>query len=181
MAQTDVTSDIEPDVDNHVEALQQDDAPLNIMERLRQVQSESDDEKFFELGIPRYRDLLLVRYARALTFQEVDKIMRRVSKSKNPQDNLNAQCDVIAKCTDSIWVRMEQDSPLIQLKSASGEPMVWSAELLKLLDLPFQNSVRLCIQTVFGNDLAIAATQGRVFTWLQGDLDQDSGDEVSGE
>lgn len=166
--------------DDHVAALD-DNTPNNIMERLRQVREESDEERYFEIGIPRYKNLVLVRYARALTFREVDKIMRKVSKSKNPQDNLNAQCDVILACTDSIWVRMEEDSPKIQLKLDNGEPMKWGAELLKFLDLQHQTSARLCIQTVFGNDLAISATQGRVFTWLQGDLDQDSGDEVSGE
>lgn len=167
-------------VEDHVEALD-DDNPNNIMERLRQVREESDGERYFELGIPRYKDLLLIRYAKALTFQQVDKIMRKVAKSKNPQDNLNAQCDVILACTDSIWVRMEEDSPKIMLKDENGEPMRWSPALLKFLDLQHQNSARLCIQTVFGNDLAIAATQGRVFTWLQGDLDTDSGDEVTGE
>lgn len=166
---------------DHVEALADDETPNNLMERLRQTAAESDGERYFQLAIPRYKNLLLVRYARALTFKEVDRIMRKVSKSKNPIDNLNAQCDVISACTDSIWVRMEEDSELQELKATDGSPMRWGGELLKFLDLQHQNSVRLCIQTVFGNDLAIAATQGRVFQWLQGDLDQDSGDEVSGE
>jgi hypothetical protein len=167
--------------DDFVEQIRNDDVPNNLMERLRQTAQESDGESFFQLAIPRYKNLLLIRYARALTFAEVDKIMRKVSKSKNPTDNLNAQCDVINSCTDSIWVRMEEDEPLVMLKTSTGDPMRWGSELLKFLDLPHVNSVRLCIQTVFGNDLAIAATQGRVFQWLQGDLDQDSGDEVSGE
>lgn len=166
---------------SYVEDLEDDEVPNNLMERLRQAAQESDAESFFELAIPRYKSLLVVRYARALTFKEVDKIMRKVSKSKNPQDNLNAQCDVILACTDSIRVRLEEDSPLITLKASNGEPMRWSGELLKFLNLQHQNSARLCVQTVFGNDLAIAATQGRVFQWLQGDLDQDSGDEVTGE
>lgn len=173
MAQTE-----EPDF---VAEVLDDDTPNTLMERLRQTAQESDGERFFQLAIPRYKDLFLIRYARALTFSEVDKIMRKVAKSKNPIDNLNAQCDVIAACTDSFWVRMEEDSPLIQLKGTDGFPMKWGSEILKFLDLQHQNSVRLAIQTVFGNDLAIAATQGRVFQWLQGDLDQDSGDEVTGE
>lgn len=173
MAQTE-----DPDL---VEGVLNEDTPNNLMEKLRATAQESDSESFFQLAVPRYKNLLLIRYARALTFAEVDKIMRKVSKSKNPIDNLNAQCDVISLCTDSIWVRMEEDSPLVMLRLDDGTPMRWGAELLKYLSLQHQNSVRLAIQTVFGNDLAIGATQGRVFQWLQGELDEHSGDEVSGE
>lgn len=177
MARTDVDYEITEDF-THDEV--EEPKPNNLMEVLRAKREAQEANRFFDLEVPMYDGLFKIRYNKSLPVAEIDKILRKVQKSKNPQDNLWAACDVIAKCTDSMWVRDNDEAPWVRLED-NGVTVTWGSNLLSLLGLPFAPTTRIAVQTLFGNDLAVIATQGRVFQWIQGGLDENSGEEVSGE
>lgn len=180
MAQPDETSTVvEPNFVSDV--LEESDAPRSMMETLRQARRESEADQYYEIEIPMYRGLLAVRYGKSLTFSDIDRIMTRAMKSKNSQNALNAQIDILMQCTVGFRVRATDEDEFETLQNDQGFPVVWGADILTFLDLPFANNSRQVVKTVFGNDIAIATTQKMVFEWIQGGLNEDSGREVTGE
>lgn len=153
----------------------------NLLEVLREKYANLGEEKFYDIILPGWDGILKVRFNNSLTWPQVTDIIKKAEKNrKNPMATLFAQCDLLIRSTDSIWARVNEESPWGRLDSPPGVPVGWTTDLAALFGIEGLSTGRDVIRAIFKKDIRLGAAQGMLMEWIQG-LDEDSGEEVEGE
>lgn len=146
--------------------------PSSFLEILRAKRAEANQARFLELPVPGYENLLVVRYGKTLTWLQAKKAIDKASKNKDEYAQLWAMCDVLAQTVVGIYGRANEDDELVLISEHFDNAL---SDALGL----GSTSARQTIRLIYGSDLTVGATQGRVMNWIQ-QVDEDSGTEISG-
>lgn len=144
----------------------------NLMEQLRAKREESSRNVLFELPVPGYDDLLVVRFQKNLTWLEAKKAIDTAQRKGNPNNELFAMADLLIRTVEGIYGRADTEGQFVLISHGFDETL---AEYFRLETKTARETCRLFFQS----DIVMSAVQGRVMQWLQG-VDQDSGSEIRG-
>ena len=148
--------------------------PDSIMAELRRRREEIGEDKETYLDIPGLEGasgVQLVGKYRRLSYSEIEKIAKKVEKSKHPQKTLMAQVDTIAMALVEMCVRLPDGTlkPLADLIPGRDPdlPVLYDNSLGDFLGFDPEGSARKAVLATFNNDLAIPKHHNDLAVWFQ--------------
>lgn len=139
--------------------------PSSVFEALRAKRAEHSAESIFDVDVPGYQGLLVLRLG-PIASAKLSALRARMEKSRAPERDANLNADyLIAACRD-VLVRQSVDEPLAP--ADVDEPMRLDSRLAEALGLS-ASSARDVVRQVYGAapspELAISVAVGRYLEW----------------
>lgn len=154
--------------------------PTTQLERLKAEREKATERREpLDLPLPGY-SLLVARY-RALTYEEIEKLLdkgRKMVKAHEPEFRLKITMDSLAKACVGMFTRTEAGDllPVNELKEDYGdEPVLYDGRLADALGLE-ADTARAVIREAFPHDLAIFAHWEEVSSWMEDTAAEDDQD-----
>lgn len=139
--------------------------PASVFDALRAKRAEHNAESFYDLDVPGYQGLLVLRLG-PIPGPTLSALRARMEKSRAPERDYNLNADyLIAACRD-VLVRGSVDDPLVP--ADDEDPMRLDVRLAEALGLT-STSARDTVHQVYGAapspELAISVAVGRYLEW----------------
>lgn len=154
-----------------------------IMDELRQRREEIGEDTITFLDLPGLEGksgARLVGKYRRMSYSELEKIGRRVEKSKHPQKTLMAQVDTIASALVEMCLRLPDGTikPLAEIIPGRDPdlPVLYDNSLGEFLGFDPDGSARKAVLATFNNDLAIPGHHNDLAEWFQDSAETEDAD-----
>jgi hypothetical protein len=122
----------------------------------------------------------LVGKYRRLSYNEIEKIARKVERSKHPQKSLMAQVDTIASALVEMCIRLPDGTIKSLGDIIPGQdpdlPVLYDNTLGEFLGFDPEGSARKAVLATFNNDLAIPGHHNELATWFQESAEAEDAD-----
>jgi hypothetical protein len=149
-------------------------APSSLLDTLRAKREERAAERHFDIELPGYDGLLVLRCG-PIPGRTLTLLRERSERSKSPERDFNLNADTLIAACREVLGREQRSHPLRVLPDADGEPVRIDERLADLLQLP-ATSARDVLRCLFENanspEVAVAYQAGLYMEWAASSLDE---------
>lgn len=153
----------------------------SVLEVIRRRREERSAEREYDLLVPGYGGLLVLRCS-PLRGDQQTVLRQRIDRSKDPAKDFALAADVLVAVCERVLARRTREGPLESL-DPSGEDVGINARLAELLHVE-STTARGLVRALFDKapspEMAAAKEVGEYLAWAQGE-DVDLDDELLGE
>jgi hypothetical protein len=137
-----------------------------VLEVLRQRRAERSAERTFDLDVPGYGGLLVLRCG-PITGQTLSRLRERLERSRSPERDLNLNADVLIAACRSVLARAKPEDELVELEDDDG-PVRLDSRLAAMFEMP-ASSARQVVVGVYSlanvPELAVATAASDYMEW----------------
>ena len=144
-----------------------------VLEALRAKREQLSRERYFDVELPGYGGLWVLRCGPVAT-ETMTVLRERMQRSKSPARDFNLNADWLFHATREVMVRTTTEEELEPLRDAEGEPVGIDVRLVDLLgeavpELQGCEKARELVRALFAGanspDLAVSIAAGEYLEW----------------
>jgi hypothetical protein len=147
-------------------------ASPSLIETLKAQRAKLSSERSFDLVVPGYGELLVLRLG-SISADQQARLAERIQRGRNTR---NASVDTLVTAFRSLLARPKPDADLEQLVDDEGDPLGLDDRLAEKLDLGPVRTARDVLEALFRGanspTLAITAAASEFFDWGTGASDE---------